>query len=147
LSVSADEIEMGPIDYVLIEWPGPPTGEGATILADLVDRGIIRLLDIAFISKAEDGSVTAMELDALSKEVPELTVFEGASSGLLGEEDHNEAAEALEPGTNAALILFENRWAAPFVAAVRRAGGQMVATGRIPAQEVLDALDAVEAAT
>jgi hypothetical protein len=144
--LSAEEsIEIGPIDYVLIEWPGQPNGEVAPLLIDLVDRGIIRILDIAVLSKAEDGSIAALEISDLGGEAEGFAVFEDASSGILTDEDHAEAGEALEPGTSAALIVFENRWAAPFVSAVRRLGGQMVATGRIPAQDVLDALEAAEA--
>jgi dihydroorotase-like cyclic amidohydrolase len=146
--MSADEIdEMGPIDYVLIEWPGrQPNGEAAPILVDLVERGIIRVLDLVFIAKAEDGSVAALELADLGEEVEELKVFEGASSGLLSDDDTAEAAEALEPGTSAALMIYENLWAAPFAVAVRRSGGQLVANGRIPVQALLAALDAAEAA-
>jgi hypothetical protein len=144
---ASDLDEMGPIDYVVVEWPGrQPTGEAAPLLVDLVDRGLIRILDLVFIAKAEDGSVARLEISDLAGDVPELAVFEGASSGLLSEEDDREAAEALEPGTSAALLVYENRWAAPCAAAVRRSGGQLVATGRIPVQAVLAALDAAEAA-
>jgi Family of unknown function (DUF6325) len=144
---ASDLDEMGPIDYVVVEWPGrQPTGEAAPLLVDLVDRGLIRILDLVFIAKAEDGSVARLEISDLAGDVPELAVFEGASSELLSEEDDREAAEALEPGTSAALLVYENRWAAPFAAAVRRSGGQLVATGRIPVQAVLAALDAAEAA-
>jgi len=146
--VSTEELdEMGPIDYVLIEWPGrQPTGEAAPILVDLVERGIVRILDFAFITKSEDGSVAGVEISELADQVEELRVFEGASSGMLTDDDTAEAAQALEPGTSAALIVFENRWAGPFAAAVRRSGGQLVANGRIPVQAVLAALDAAEAA-
>ena len=137
--------EMGPIDYVLIEWPGrQPSGEAAPILVDLVERGIIRVLDLAFITKAEDGSVAGLEIKDLGEEVGELKVFEGASSGLLTDDDTGEAAEALEPGTSAALLVYENRWAAPFATAVRRSGGQLVANGRIPVQALLAALETAE---
>ena len=146
--MSTEELdEMGPIDYVLIEWPGrQPTGEAAPILVDLVERGIVRILDFAFITKSEDGSVAGVEISELADQVEELRVFEGASSGMLTDDDTAEAAQALEPGTSAALIVFENRWAGPFAAAVRRSGGQLVANGRIPVQAVLAALDAAEAA-
>jgi hypothetical protein len=136
---------MGPIDYILIEWPDrQPTGEAAPIVVDLVERGIIRVLDLAFIAKDEDGSVAGLEITELGQEVEELKLFEGASSGLLGDDDIAEAAEALEPGTSAALIVFENSWAAPFASTVRRSGGQLVASGRIPVQAVLAALEAAE---
>jgi hypothetical protein len=146
--VSVEELEeMGPIDFLLIEWPGrQPTGEAAPILVDLVERGIIRVLDLAFIAKAEDGSVAGLEIADLGQEVEELKVFEGASSGLLTEDDTAEAAAALEPGTSAALMVFENRWAAPFASALRRSGAQLVASGRIPVQAILAALEAAEEA-
>jgi uncharacterized membrane protein len=145
--LNGDEInEMGPIDYLIVEWPGrQPTGEALPHLIDLVDRGLIRVLDLAFIAKDEDGSVAALEIADLGNEVDVFGTFEGASSGLLGDDDIAEAGNALEPGTSAALLVFENRWAAPFAAAVRRSGGQLVASGRIPVQDVLAALDAVEA--
>jgi uncharacterized membrane protein len=138
--------EMGPIDYILIEWPGrQPNGEVAPHLIDLVDRGLIRILDVAFVAKDEDGNVAGLELADLGDGAAQLSVFEGASSGLLDDEDLGEAGAALEPGTSAALLVFENAWAAPFAAAVRRSGGQLVASGRIPVEAVLAALDAAEA--
>jgi hypothetical protein len=145
--LSGDELnEMGPIDYLIIEWPDrQPTGEAVPHVINLVDRGLIRILDLAFIAKAEDGSVTALEISDFGDEAEAFAAFEGASSGLLSEEDVGEAASALEAGTSAALLVFENRWAAPFAAAVRRSGGQLVASGRIPVQAVLAALDAAEA--
>lgn len=144
--MNGDELnEMGPIDYLIVEWPGrQPTGEAAPHLVDLADRGLIRILDLAFIAKAEDGSITRLELADLGDELA-FSVFEGASSGLLSEEDTGEAANALEPGTSAALLVYENVWAAPFASAVRRSGGQLVASGRIPIQAVVAALDAAEA--
>lgn len=146
--MSIEELdEMGPIDYLVIEWPGrQPTGEAAPLVVDLVERGIIRVLDLAFIAKGEDGSVTALEISELGEQVEELKALEGASSGILSDDDTAEAAGALEPGTSAALLVYENRWAAPFASAVRRSGGQLVAFGRIPVQAVLAALDAAEEA-
>jgi hypothetical protein len=144
--MDTDDIEMGPIDYVLVEWPGKqPEGEIAPHLVDLVDRGLIRILDLVFLAKGEDGSIEALEIADLGGEVTELAIFEGASSGLLSEEDHEQAGAALEPGTSAALLVYENTWAAPFATAVRRSGGELVASGRIPIADVLAALDAVEA--
>jgi hypothetical protein len=138
--------EMGPIDYILVEWPGrQPNGEVAPHLVELVERGLIRILDLTFITKGEDGSIAGLEIADLGNEVSELAVFEGASSGLLSDEDISEAGSALEPGTSAALLVFENTWAAPFAGAVRASGGQLVASGRIPVQAVLAALDAAEA--
>ena len=146
--MSADELEeIGPIDYLVIEWPGrQPTGEAAPLLVDLVDRGLIRIIDLAFLAKGEDGSVAMLELSSLAEQSESLNELAGASSGLLSSEDAEEAAAALEPGTSAAILVYENRWAAPFAAALRRSGAQLVANGRIPVQGILAALDAVEEA-
>jgi hypothetical protein len=139
--------ELGPIDYIVIEWPGrQPSGEGAPLLLDLVDRGIIRILDIAFLVKDEDGTVAALDLAEMAAEAA-FGEFAGASSGLLGQEDLEEAASALSPGTSAAILVYENRWAAPFAIAMRKSGGQLVANGHIPVQGILGALDALEATT
>ena len=138
---------MGPIDYVLVEWTGrQPSGEALPHLIDLVDRGVIRILDLAFITKDDGGNVAAIEISELGEQVEEIAQFEGASSGLLSDEDLDEAANALEAGTSAALLVYENSWAAPFAAAVRRSGGELVASGRIPVNAILDALDAAESA-
>jgi hypothetical protein len=138
--------ETGPIDYILVEWPGrQPNGEVAPHLVDLVDRGLIRILDLVFVAKDEDGTVRGLEIADVGGEVAELSIFEGASSGLLSDEDIDEAGGVMEPGTSAALLVFENTWAAPFATAVRRSGGQLAASGRIPVQAVLAALDAAEA--
>jgi hypothetical protein len=145
---SEPDLEMGPVDYVVVEWPGrQPSGEALPHLVDLVDSGTIRVLDLVFIHKDEDGSVAALEIDALADRVEQIAVFAGASSGLLGDDDLSEAANALEPGTSAAVLVYENSWAAPFATAVRRSGGQLVASGRIPIADVEAALDAVEAAS
>jgi len=140
--------EMGPIDYVVLEWPGrQPNGEAAPHLIDLVDRGLIRIIDLAFVTKDEDGSVAGLELNELGEQVEQFAAFAGASSGLLGDDDLNEAANALEPGTSAAVLVYENRWAAPLAAALRRSGGELVASGRIPIQDLEAALDAAEQAS
>ena len=146
--MSTDENgEMGPIDYLVIEWPGKqPTGEAAPIVVDLVEKGIIRVLDLAFVTKDEDGNTAGVEVAEVADQVEEMRVFVGASSGLIGDDDLETAAEALEPGTSAALLVYENRWAAPFAAAVRRSGGQLVANGRIPVQAIEAALEAAEGA-
>jgi hypothetical protein len=146
--VGTEELEeMGPVDYILVEWKDKqPSGEAAPILVDLVERGVVRVLDLAFITKAEDGSVAGMDVSGLGEADEEMKLFEGASSGLLGDDDLAEAAEALEPGTTAALLVYENRWAGPFAAAVRRSGGQLVAGGRIPVQALLASLDDAEEA-
>jgi hypothetical protein len=138
--------DIGPIDYLVVEFPGSKmTGEGLPLLVDLVDRGIIRILDFVFVKKELDGSVMGMSIADLDKDgTLDLAVFEGASSGLLGQEDLDEAGTVLEPGSSAGLLVYENRWAAPFAKALRRGGGQLVAHGRIPVQAVLAALDATE---
>jgi len=136
--------EMGPIDYMVIEWPREqPTGEAVPLILDLVDRGIIRILDVAFLGKDENGSVFAVEIPELD---PAFAAFIGASSGLIRGEDLAEAAEVLEPGTSAAVLVWENLWAAPVAVALRRSGAQLVANGRIPVQALIAALDAAEAA-
>jgi hypothetical protein len=138
------EAEMGPIDYLVVEWPGrQPTGAAAPYLLDLVDQGLIRILDLTFIAKDEDGSVARLEIADLGDG---FEVFAGASSGIISDEDTDEAASALEPGTSAALLVYENTWAAPFAAAMRRSGAQLVASGRIPIQDLIGALDAADAA-
>ena len=144
--MSADELEeLGPIDYLIVEWPDrQPSGEVAPLLADLVYRGLIRILDLAFIAKGDDGSVTMLDIGALADESHPLGELVGASSGLLSEQDAEEAATALHPGTAAAILVYENLWAAPFAVALRRSGAQLVANGRIPVQAVLAALDAAE---
>jgi len=140
--------QMGPIDSVVIAFPdGQPKGEAAPLLLDLVDRGIIRILDLMFIRKDADGSIAGLEISNLDSEgASELVMFAGAASGMLTDEDKQEAGNLLDPGSAAAVIVFENRWAAPFARAVRHAGGQLVAFERIPVQAVLAALDATEPA-
>jgi hypothetical protein len=146
--VMTDDIEeMGPVDWILVEFSGPPTGAVAPHLLDLVERGLIRILDLLMVVKDADGEVTLLEISDLDGDGElDLAVFEGASSGLLGEEDAAEAAAAMENDTSAALLLYENVWAAPFAVAVRKAGGQLVASGRIPVQSIVAALDELEAA-
>ncbi len=138
--------ELGPIDYVVLEWPAgtAPSGEAAPMIIDLVDRGIIRIIDIAFVAKDADGTVSGLDLGAFGEGFEE---FEGASTGLLGDEDLEEAGAALEPGTIAAVIVWENHFLAPIGAALRRSGGQLVASGRIPVQDLAALLDVVEAAS
>ncbi|MGW3210521.1 DUF6325 family protein [Streptomyces sp. NPDC001135] len=136
--------EMGPVDYLVIEFPGNRmTGEAFPLLIDLVDRGVIRIIDLAFVRKETDGSAVGMELRDLGDEI-DLSVFEGASARVLDQGDLDEAANALEPGNSAAVLVYENLWAAPLAAALRRSGAQLVANGRIPVQALLAALDATE---
>lgn len=144
--MSVDLEEMGPIDYIVIEWPDrQPTGEAVPLILELVDRGIIRIIDIAFVVKGEDGTVAALEVGALDG-ADAFLELEGATTGLLGEDDLEEAAQALNPGTSAAVLVWENRWAAPIAVKLRESGGQLVASGRIPIQAIIAALDAAEAA-
>lgn len=143
----SDIEEMGPIDWVLIEFNGPLTGEAIPPLLDVIDRGLIRLLDIMFIVKDDDGNVAAVDISELpGDESVHVTVFEGASTGLLGQDDIDAAGGVLEPGTRAVMMVYENSWAAPFATAVRRGGGQLVDSGRIPVQAILAALEELEAA-
>ena len=142
-----DELEtMGPIDYIVVEFPGNRmTGEAFPLLVDLVDRGLIRIIDLVFIRKDADGSVTALDISDIDRDGSlDLAVFEGATSGLLGSDDLEEAAKALEPNSSAGVLVYENVWAAPFASALRRGGAQLVAGGRIPVQAILAALDATE---
>jgi hypothetical protein len=144
--VSEELDEMGPIDYLVIEWPdGNPTGGAAPLLVGLADRGVIRVLDLAFIRKAEDGSVHPLDVSDLAAEVEGMNELIGAASGLLDSEDVDEVGTALDPGSAAGILVYENTWAGPFAAAVRRGGGELVANGRIPVQSILAALDRVEA--
>ena len=140
--------EMGPIDYIVVEFPGSKmNGEAFPHLVDLVDRGIVRILDLVFVTKDLDGSVKGIAIADLDDDGElDLAVFEGASSGLISDEDIDEAGGILEPGSSAGILVYENVWAGPFAAAVRRGGGQLVASGRIPIQAMLAALEAAEAA-
>lgn len=141
--MTTTDIELGPIDYLVVEFPGNRmTGEGLPLLVDLVDRGIIRILDLVFIRKEVDGSVQAIALDDWGDEA-DLRVFVGAQSGLLGDDDLAEAAAAIEPGCSAGILVYENTWAAPFATALRRGGAQLVAAGRIPVNEFLAALESI----
>ena len=143
-----DDLEqMGPIDYLVVEFPGSRmTGEGLPLLVDLVDRGIIRILDFVFVKKELDGSVRGIAIADLDHDGKlDLAVFEGASSGLLDDEDLGDAGGVLEPGSSAGILVYENVWAAPLATALRRGGAQLVAGGRIPVQAILAALDAAEA--
>jgi hypothetical protein len=139
---------MGPIDYLVVEFPGNRfTGKAFPMLVDLVDRGLIRILDLVFVRKDADGSVIGLELSDLDGDGElDLSVFEGASSGLIGADDIQEAGNVLEPDTSAGILVYENVWAAPLAREIRLSGGQLVASGRIPVQQMLAALDALELA-
>jgi hypothetical protein len=137
---------MGPISYLIAEFPGNKmTGEGFPILVDLVDRGLIRILDLMFVTRDLDGSMRAIEMSDLDRDGSiDLAVFEGVSSGMLDESDMADAASAIEPGSSAGILIFENRWATPFVQALRRGGAELVAAGYIPQDAIGASLDATE---
>ena len=147
LEQGSDLDQMGPVDYLVVAFPTERmTGEAFPLLIDLVDRGVIRILDLEFIRKDEDGTVTTLsQVDLERMKVLEAALFDGATSGLLRPDDLAEAAAALDPGTAAGVLVYENVWAAPFAAALRRSGGQLVAAGHIPVQDLVAALDALEA--
>ena len=148
--MSDKETELGPVDYLVVEWPAgtQPNGKGLGMLADFTESGLIRVLDLVFVQKDEDGKVSALGLMDIDGDGDlDLVGFEDASSGLLGQDDYDEAGSALEPGASAAILVYENRWARPFVSAVRQSGAQLVASGRIPASDLADAVEALEPAT
>jgi hypothetical protein len=139
--------DHGPIDYLAVEFPeARMRGEGLAALVDLVDRGIIRLLDLRAVTRESDGTFTAVAITDLDNDgTLDLAIFEGVESGLLDDEDLQKAADLIEPGKVVALIVYENTWAIPFVNAMRRVGAELIASGRIPADEVIAALDSLEA--
>jgi hypothetical protein len=137
---------MGPVSYLIVEFPGNKmTGEGFQALIDLVDRGVIRILDLEFVTRRDDGSVAALSLQELDGGEFDLTLFEGASSGLLDQSDFDGAQDAITPGSSAAILLFENRWATTFVQGLRNGGAELVAAGYIPLADIAASLDAAEA--
>ena len=144
MSLTTDADVHGPVDFVLLEFPRDRlTGEASQALADLIESGVIRLYDLLVISKDAKGGVEVLELGDPTG-VDGFAYFSGARSGLLGDEDVEEAASAMQPGTVAALIVYENSWAIPFVAAARNSGGELIASARIPAPVVMEALEALE---
>jgi hypothetical protein len=146
VDMTEDLDDLGPIDYLVVEFPGARlTGEALPLLLDLVDRGIIRILDLVFIRKDPDGSVVLLEIADLDGDgILDYQVLHGASSGLLGRDDIEQAGAVVEPGSAAGIVIYENVWAAPFVGALRRAGGELVAAGRVPIEDLAAALDATE---
>ncbi|WP_330231622.1 DUF6325 family protein [Nocardia sp. NBC_00508] len=143
-----DAEAIGPIDYLVIEFPAdrPPNGSALPLLRDLVERGIIRVLDLAFVRKEADGSLFGIDIADLGLEGDiDISLFAEAGSGLLDDADRREAGTALEPGSSAAILVYENTWAGPFASALRRNGAQLVASGRIPVQSILSSLDALDA--
>jgi hypothetical protein len=146
MSPAEEHEPLGPVSYLIVEFPGAKmTGEGLAELVRLVDRGIVRILDLQFVLRADDGSIEAVELAALDLDGSfDLTVFEGVSSGMLDDSDLADAQSAIEPGSAAAILIFENRWATPFVQALRRSEAQLVAAGYIPQEAVAVSLDATD---
>ncbi len=142
--VRATEVH-GPVDFLLLEFPSEGlTGEAGRALTDLVQRGVIRIYDLVVVSKDQDGAIDVLELTNPAHGASTFSYFHGARSGLLREEDLNEASSAMQPGTVGALIVYENAWAIPFVAAARSSGGEVIANVHIPAADVIAALDALE---
>jgi hypothetical protein len=136
--------ELGPVDYLVVEFPAGAqnfTGEGAAELVRLHDAGTIRIMDVLILAKADDGSVEAMELSDLP-DLGELAQLEAQLAQTLAEEDVAHLAAAMDPGSVAGVLIYENLWAAPFASAMRRAGGQLIAHGRIPVQAIIAAIEA-----
>ena len=136
--------DLGPVDWIVVEFPGSKmTGEIAPILQGYVDRGLIRVLDLLVLKKDDDGALEAFEISDLDQgELGGLRTLETELAMLLSEQDVEDLAVTIEPGSSAAVLVWENLWAAPFGAAVRHAGGQLAASGRIPVQAVLAAMEA-----
>ena len=141
---------LGPVDYVVVEFPADKanfSGEIAEELKDLVERGVVRVLDLILMRKDLDGSIEGIELEDVDESLAgELRELEREAAMLLAEEDVESIGLALAPGAVAAVLVWENTWAGPFGAAVRRAGGQLVANGRIPTQGILAAVEAEQQA-
>jgi hypothetical protein len=142
--VDDDNVELGPVDWIVVEFPGSNfNGEIAPVVQDLVDRGLIKVLDLMMLRKDDAGELEIFELsDLQGGELGELRTAEAELAMVLSEQDVLDIAETIEPGSTAAVLVWENLWAAPFGAAVRHAGGQLVASGRIPIQAVLAAVQA-----
>ncbi|MGV9711418.1 DUF6325 family protein [Gordonia sp. NPDC003424] len=144
---TSDELVVGPVDYIVIEFAKDRELDGTALplLVDLVERDIIRVLDLAFVRKGEDGSIAGVEITDLDfGDSLDAALFAEAASGLLDAPDIEEVGSVLEPGTVAGILVYENHWAAPFATALRRNGAELVASGRIAAEDVLAAIDAAE---
>jgi hypothetical protein len=141
--------ELGPVDFVVVEFPAGAssfTGEMAAELLALVDSGTIRVIDVLILTKDEDGAVEAMELSDVG-ELGELQALEAQLAELLAEDDVEQLAAAMEPGSTAGVLIWENLWAASFASAARRSGGQLIANGRIPIQAIIASIEADEPPT
>ena len=145
---TVSNFDVGPIDYLVLEFPTAKLkGQGLAMLVDLVDRGIIRILDFRFATRAADGSYAAIAITDLDGDgTLDLAIFEGVESGLLDDDDLSEAVALIEPGNAVGLLVYENTWAGPFVSAMRDVGAGVIASGRIPAEAVVATLDALESA-
>jgi hypothetical protein len=146
--MSNEGLELGPVDIVVFAFPpgAPRTGSAIPLFVDLVDRGIIRVLDVLMVQKDADGTIAGLEITDIDGDgFDDLVVFAGARSGLLADEDATAAGEGLEPGGAAVLICFENAWAAPFVTEVHKNGGEVLAFERVAAQDLLDAAQSIKA--
>jgi hypothetical protein len=143
-----DDEALGPVSYLIVEFPGNRmTGEGLPILVDLVEQGLIRVLDLLFVTRADDGTLTAIELADFDQDGElDVALFEGATSGLLDESDLADAASVIEPGSSAGILLFENTWARSFTQALRNGGAEVVAAGYVPVDALVASLEAAEAA-
>ena len=144
--MTPDTERMGPVDIIVLEFPGLPTGGAVPHLIDLVDRGLIRITDLAVVRTSEDGAVVSLTVADLDLDgVPEFGVFEGASSGLLRQADVEGAVALMRPGSSAVVLMYENAWVTPFASAVSDAGGQLLASARIPFEAINAALDDLDA--
>ena len=142
-----DAVPMGPISYLIVEFPGNKmTGEGLAALVDLVDAGVINILDLEFVARGDDGSIVGISLNDLDCDGDfDVTVFEGVSSGMMDQSDFDDAKDVISPGSAAAILIFENRWATRFVQGLRSGGAELVAAGYIPHADVAASLDATDA--
>jgi hypothetical protein len=145
-SDTEEQEALGPISYLIVEFPGNKmTGEGLPILVDLVDRGLIRILDFRFVARDTDGSMRFIELADIDRDGQfDVAIFDGISSGLLDSSDMADATSVIEPGSSAGILIFENRWATPFTQALRRGNAQLVAAGYIPHDTIAASLDATD---
>lgn len=142
----SDQLELGPIDYLVMEFKEPNfQGEGLPILLDLVDKGIIRILDAAFVAPDGNGNYVGMNIDELDNLGGQWEEFKGVSTGLLSQDDFDDIGAILQPGSMAGILVYENAWAGPFAAAMRRAGGEVVSYGRVAVTDVEEALERLDA--
>lgn len=145
---SADDVGFGPVDYLIVEFPKGrrPDGSALTLLLDLVHKDIVRVLDLTFVQRAEDGTISSTTIRDLDLDGElDVALFAEAESGLIDSSDIDEAGQILDPGSSAAILVYENHWAAPFATALRKTGAQLVASGRIPAADVEAAFESLDA--